>query len=276
MKLLRNYIIVLSVIAAVTAGLAVLSVRGYLTRPTIIVVTPEEPTAVSVSAVGYDDLALLLNHAKKNATKLEQSPERPNGYPSYGLEAKTKANRPIGTYSLVVISMINRTAVLEDLQTGEYYRLSVADFGTLLRHEAFGDLTKSLSCRQVLTVGGVGAIPATSSNQYVYSLEGSFVPVPTGDEEMPATQLTMTVEEAAAKPKIEATVPADAWSLTVQKDEATVVTQDRVSASELYFPAEPGDYTYRLTAHWNMTTQRDWYGDRNYVLEIHIAEPEAE
>ena len=62
----------------------------------------------------------------------------------------------------------------------------------------------------------------------------------------------------------------------MQKDEATVVTQDRVSASELYFPAEPGDYTYRLTAHWNMTTQRDWYGDITYDLEIHIAEPEAE
>lgn len=274
MKLLRNYIIVLGAVALVTVGLAFLSVRGYLTKPTVVVVSHSDPFLVSELGEKYDDLILLLTHAQKNATKIEQRPEQPHGYPTYTLQTKTDANRRIGAYYLWIISMIDRTAVLEDLLTGEYYQISAADFETLLSHEAFGDLT--IPCGQLLTVGNCSDILSNSSTLYSYNIKGSFVPVPPGTMEVPPTPISMTVEEALAKPQIRATIPADAWSLTVQKDGTPMLTQDRVSASELYFPTEPGIYTYRLTAHWNLSAQRDWYGDTAYDLEIHITEPEAE
>lgn len=277
MKLLRNYIIVLGAVALVTVGLAFLSVRGYLMKPTVVVVSHSDPFLCSELGEKYDDLILLLTHAKKNATKIEQRPDQPHGYPAYTLQTKTDANRRIGAYDLWIISMINRTAVLKDLLTGECYQISVADFETLLSHEAFfEDLTQPLYCGQLLTVGHCSDILGNSSTLYSYNIKGSFVPVPPGTMEVPPTPISMSVEGALAKPQIKATIPTDAWSLTVQKDGVKVITQDRVSASDLYFPTEPGTYTYQLTAHWDLSAQRDWYGDITYDLEIHITEPKAE
>ncbi len=277
MKLLRNYIIALGAVALITVGLAVLSVRGYLTKPTVVVVSHSDPFLVSELGEKYDDLILLLTHAKKNATKIEQRPEQPHAYPDYTLQTKTAANRRIDAYDLSIISMINRTAVLKDLVTGEFYQISAADFEALLSHEAFfEDLTQPLHCGQLLTVGHCSDILGNSSTLYSYNIKGLFVPVPPETMEVPPTPVSMSVEEALAKPQIKTTIPTDAWSLTVQKDETTMITQDRVDTSELYFPTEPGTYTYQLTAHWDMTNQRDWYGDITYDLEIHIAEPEAE
>lgn len=274
MKLLRNYIIVLGAVALVTVGLAFLSVRGYLMKPTVVVVSHSDPFLVSDLGEKYDDLILLLTHAKKNATKIEQRPDQPHAYPTYTLQTKTAANRSIDAYNLFIISMINRTAMLEDTVTGACYQISVADFETLLSHEAFKDLT--IPCGQLLTVGHRSDILSNSSTIYYYNIKGSFVPIPSGTIEVPPTALSMTVEEALAKPQIKTTIPTDAWSLTVQKDDATVINQDRVNTSDLYFPTEPGTYTYRLTAHWDLSAQRDWYGDCTYDLEIYIAETEAE
>ena len=84
----------------------------------------------------------------------------------------------------------------------------------------------------------------------------------------------MTAEDGTLSPQIDKAQAPDAWSLTVRKDKTEHLIQTRVKTTELYFPTEPGTYTYELTAHWDLSVERDWYGDLNYVLEIHIAEPQ--
>ncbi len=275
MKLLRNYIIVLSVIALIAAALAALSVTGYLTREDAAVLSPQDPMTAKDEEIGVEDLARLLTHAKRNATPLQETPVLPPNTQSFSLQTKTAGGVFVGAYSLHVVSMINRNALLEDLITGDYYQISIGDFTALLSHEVFEGIEEDRFFQPPLKVGTVDQIFATSMTVYAYTPEGTFRKIEKKGLET-SIIVEMTPEQAAETPRITATNMPDAWSLTVRQDETGYVSQDRIKTEQLYFPAEPGIYCYELTGHWDMTTQRDWYGDLKYVLEIHITEPEAQ
>lgn len=170
--------------------------------------------------------------------------------------------------------MINRTALLEDLVTGKYVQISVADFGVLLSHEAFSDFSQTRFEEPTVTLGDQNTLQANSGTVFCYTPKGTFQPI-TKTESDGSLILSLTTEQTSENPRITATEMPDAWSLTVRQGETISLSQDRVKTESLYFPTEPGIYRYQLTGHWDLTPRRDWYGDLNYVFEIHITEPEA-
>ena len=278
MKLLRNYIIVLSAIAVVAVAMAVLSVGGYLTSANQAVISPADPMTVNLQEPGDKALADLFSKAMKQATLLNKRPEIPKDPYSLSLQTRTDGGILVGAYSLTVLRMIDRYALVEDLLEGKYYRLSVAGFESLLSHEAFQTLpsqrykTPSLSLKGELWTDAFALTPKTEKLQL-------FTPSGTTREwnvleNLPAQRLELTAEQASQLPEILGENLPDAWSLTLKKGETQILTQDRVKASELAFPQEAGEYSCTLTAHWNLSATQDWYGDVNYDITIHIAEPQ--
>ncbi len=275
MKLLRNYIIVLSVIALIAVGLAILSVMGYLTRADQAVLSPQDPMVTQDEEIGNEDLARLLTQAQKNSTPLKETPTFPQTTQSFFLQTKTAGGIFVGAYSLHVVSMINRNALLEDLVTGKYCQISIDDFTALLSNEAFEGIEENRFFQPPLKVGTFDQLFATSMTVYAYTPKGTFRKIEKKGIDT-SIVITMTTEEAAENLQISAPILPDAWSLTVRKDTTVYLSQDRVKTEQLYFPTEPGIYCYELTSHWDLTPDRDWYGDLNYVLEIHITDPEAQ
>lgn len=278
MKLLRNYIIVLAVVAAVAVTLAVLSVGGYLTKADVAVVSPKDPLAADLTESGDESLADLFSKAIKQATLLDEPPELPENAPSVILQTRTAGGRFVGAYSLTVLRMIDRYAVVEDLSEGTFYRLSVTGFETLLSHEAFQDLPMQRYEAPLLSLKGelwedAFALSPNTAALHVFTASG------TAKEqnvlaETSVKRLELTTEQAAQLPEISGENLPDSWSLTLKKGETQVLTQDRVKTSELAFPQEAGDYLCTLTAHWNLSAEQDWYGDVTYEFTVRIEEPQ--
>ena len=278
MKLLRNYIIVLSVVAVVSVTLAVLSVGGYLTRGDLAVLSPADPMTVNPAEEGDQELADLFSKVMKRATLLDEAPQIPESTHTVTLQTRTDGGIWVGAYSLSVIRMIDRYAVVKDLTDGAYYRLSFGGFETLLSHEAFQDLpaqrysAPSLSLKGDLWTESLSLMP-NSEQLHLFTAMGIAKEWNRQDASI-SHEVHLTVEQASQLPEILGENLPDAWSLTLKKGEEKILTQDRVKASELAFPQESGDYSCTLTAHWNLSPEQDWYGDLNYALTIHIAEPQ--
>ena len=280
MKLLRNYIIGLSVVALVAVGLAFLSVKGYLTKADEAVIFPEDPMTVNQSETGYRDLAALFEAVRGRATPLEIPPQIPETAYTVTLQTRTAGGVLKGAYSLHVVRMIDRNAVLCDLQTGRYSKLSVMDFEKLLSHPAFGDVARNLCIFPNLTLESdrwdeaVTLLPLAEDVK-IFTADGTVHSVAREVADTPVV-LTLTADQAAQKPSFQTDLKPNSWSLTLESEDGSTVTLDRVEQSALVFPTQAGVYTYTLTATWNLSTDRDWYGDLNYVLEIHLTESESE
>ncbi len=278
MKLLRNYIIVLSVVAVIAVALATLSVGGYLTRADQGVISPEDPMTVNLAEAGDKNLADLFSKVMKQATLLDAKPELPKDTHTITLQTRTDGGIRVGAYSLSVIRMIDRYAVVEDLTEGKFYRLSFGGFEALLSHEAFQDLpaqrysTPPLSLKGALWTESLSLTP-NSERLLLFTASGTTQEW-SRQNSSASNELHLTVEQASEIPEILGENLPHAWSLTLKQGEEKILTQDKVKASELAFPQESGDYTCTLTAHWNLSPEQDWYGDLNYVLTIHIAEPQ--
>ncbi len=279
MKLLRNYIIALGVVVVLTVAFAAMATMGLLTDADQAVVEPKDPLTVDMNEAGTEDLARLLELAVRNATPTQPPSYLPVTTTSVPLQTRTEGGVLVNAYSLHVVRMIDRDALLEDLQTGEFYQLSAGDFSRLLSHKAFSDLPDRRVSVPGLTVqsddGSVFAdLPATKTAIFSCTADGSFRPLSYSATEETGV-LEMTVEQAAQRPKIAPSRFPDAWSLTVTSGDTTSLTQSRVQESELYFPSGAGTHTYTLTAHWDLSEERDWYGDVTYAFEIRITEPSA-
>ncbi len=273
MKLLRNCIIALSLVALLAVVLSVLSVAGYLTKADQAVVFPEDPMTARAEEPGIKDLAKLLTKALKDAEPLPSPPDLSEATDPILLQTKTAGGIFVGAYSLRVVSMIDRNALIQDLATKAWYRLSARDFELLLSHPVFEDLPLKSFREPLLTVGDFSDLVSQEGTVLCYTPKGVFRRV-TKTQGAEPTLWELTTEQASSKPLITGTELPDAWSLDVTRDGSAHLSQVRVPASELFFPGEPGIYTYRITAHWDLSAQRDWYGDLTYVLEIHIADPE--
>lgn len=280
MKLLRNYIIGLSVVALVAVGLAFLSVKGYLTKADEAVIFPEDPMTVNQSETGYRDLAALFEAVRGRATPLEIPPQIPETAYTVTLQTRTAGGVLAGAYSLHVVRMIDRNALLCDLQTGRYSKLSVMDFEKLLSHPAFGDVALQLCNFPNLTLESdrwdeAVTLHPLAEDVKIFTADGTVHSVAQEIADTPVV-LTLTTDQAAQKPSFQTDLKPNSWSLTLESEDGSTVTLDRVEQSALVFPTQAGVYTYTLTATWNLSTDRDWYGDLNYVLEIHLTESEPE
>lgn len=276
MKLLRNYIIALSVLAVVTVVLAALSVTGHLNRWEQAVVSPADPMTVNRGETGSEELAKLLSKALKNAELLGERPHMEDAT-VLSLQTKGKGETLTGAYSLHIISMIDREAVVEDLQTGEYYRLSIADFADLLSWSGFSEVPRERvpDLDLILQKEDNEIYHSFSPNKgtlQLYTAEGTFREDAVKIE--PSNGNTdITAEELPDGLQFFTEQSPNAWSLTVKKEELVHLSQSRVTAKELFLPTEAGEYTYTLTAHWDMTSLRDWYGEAEYVFKITLIEP---
>lgn len=280
MKLLRNYIIGLSVVALVAVGLAFLSVKGYLTRADELVLFPQDPMTVNQSEMGDKDLAKLFEGVRARATPLEIPPQIPETAYTVPLQTRTAGGVLKGAYSLHVVRMIDRNALLCDLQTGRYSKLSVMDFEKLLSHSAFANAARNLCIFPNLTLESdrwdeAVTLHPSAGDMKIFTADGTVDSVVQEGFETPVV-LTLTTDQAEQKPSFQTDLKPNSWSLTLESEDGSEVTLERVEQSALIFPTEPGKYTYTLTAHWNLSTDRDWYGDLNYVLEIHLTESEPE
>ncbi len=280
MKLLRNYIIGLSVVALIAVTLAILSGLGYLTRADQVVLSPQDPFTVREGEEGRPELAQRFRGLLRRATLLEHPPQIPDGTTAITLQTRTEGGVFVGAYSLHILSMIDRNALLEDLQEHRFYKVAVRDFELFLSDGSFEDLplkryespplaleSSFWEQKQILT--------PQSEHLKLFTPDGT-VQSTTRRNGTGSKILLLTREQASQKPTFRIAPLPDAWSLTLTAGNTDILTQDRVKISELVFPSEPGVYTYQLTAHWDLSTQRDWYGDLNYVLEVHITEPEPE
>ncbi len=280
MKLLRNYLIGFLVVALVAVGFAFLSGKGHLTRGDEVVLFPENPLVVNQDEPGREELSELFEGVVRRATPLEQKPTIPEDTYQIPLQTRTSGGLLVGAYSLYVVSMIDRNAVLYNFAEDQYYKLSVGDFERLFSTSAFTGLEKQRYTSPQLTLNGDSwDSPLTISPQgeelTLFTANGSTESLSRrADSEPPV--LPLTRDKAAQKPEFKLLSEPKAWTLTLENGTDTIVTQDRVKTSELVFPSEPGEYTYTLTAHWNLSTTQDWYGEVTYVLKIHITEPEPE
>lgn len=278
MKLLRNYIIVLSAVAVLAVALAILSVGGYLTHADLAVLSPADPMTVNLEEEGDQVLADLFSKVMRQATPLDEPPELPESTHTFTLQTRTEGGIWVGAYSLSVIRMIDRYAVVKDLTEGTVYRLSVGGFEALLSHEAFQDLpaqrysAPSLSLKGDLWTESLSLTP-NSEQLHLFTATGTAQAWSRQDSSA-SKELHLTVEQASQLPEILGENLPDAWSLTLKQGEEKILTQDKVKASELAFPQDAGEYSCNLVAHWNLSPEQDWYGDLNYVLTIHIEEPQ--
>ena len=272
MKLLRNYIIVLSAVALIAVILSVLSVSGYLKQADQTVFSPKDPLTADQSEQATEGLTRLLKRAISNATLLPEAPTIPDATPCYTLQTRTAGGAFVGAYSLHVIRMIDRNALLQDLTTGSFYRISVQDFEALLSHAVFKGIARDGFAEPTVTVGSTTCNAASFGTVFLYTPQGTFE-----KETLPQEEASHTLEvsslDAPPAPVAEASEEPDAWSLTVKRNGTNFLSQTKVTTQELFFPTEAGDYVYELTAHWNMNTTRDWYGDLTYALKIHVQDP---
>ena len=281
MKLLRNYIIVLAVVADVTVTLAVLSVTGHLIHGSELVVSPADPWTVQAEEAGSKDLAAIFYRVLNRADPLERAPMFPEKETVVTVQTRTSGGVFAGAYSLYVVSMINRSAFVQDLQTHEWYRLSAGDFELLFSHKLLEDTALSRYQTPIIAMKGndwsIGSLPVTKERIFLYTPQGTFREITKESSESflsPSEVLTLTEEQGKTPPQITGALLPDTWSVTVEKDGEPFLTQQNVAPSEIFFPSQEGEYRYNLTAHWELSPQRDWYGEVEYVLSIHIENPQ--
>lgn len=277
MKLLRNYIIVLAVIAVVAVTLAVLSVTGYLTRGSEVVVSPGDPWTVQGEEEGNTDLGALFHRVLNRAEAVTYTPILPQKKTTVTLQTRTGGGKFAGAYSLHVISMIDRSAYVQDLQTNRWYRLSVRDFELLLSHNLLEQMILDRYQPPVVTMKGAdwskSPLLATEERILVYTAQGTFRKITRKTEDI-LQKLIITEEQGSKGISVTGNFLPDAWSVTVVKDGEPFLTQQNVTTSEIFFPSQEGNYRYILTAHWELSAQRDWYGEVDYVLSIHMEKPQ--
>lgn len=270
MKLLRNYAIVLIAVLLLGAGLGALCFRGNLTRADQAVVNPRDPMKGDLTEEGHEDLLQILELALNRGTKTDRTVESPKM--EVILQTRSRGGVPVKAYSLTVESMIDRNALLEDLATGEKYRLSVMDVTRLFSHKALTEAVDGLFEPPALKIEIPGQYSLVSPAGYdvkIFRGNGDLRET-RRDTAQDNTTVTLT-EEQATQMKITSGAAPDGWSLTAARDGETAYTQSRSEA--LTLPAEAGEYLCTATAHYGLSTEKDWYGDIIYVFRLRITAP---
>lgn len=270
MKLLRNYAIVLIAVLLLGAVLGGLCFRGSLTRADEAVVDPKDPLKGDLTEEGHEDLLQILELALNRATPTDGAVESPKM--KVILQTRSRGGVPVKAYSLTVESMIDRNALLEDLATGEKYRLSVMDVTRLFSHKALAAAVDSLFEPPALKIeipGQYSLVTPAGYDTKIFRGNGDL-----REARRDATQGNTTValtEEQAKEMKITVDALPDGWSLTAARDGETAYTQSRTET--LTLPTEPGEYLCTATAHYDLSTEKDWYGDVVYVFRLRITVP---
>ncbi len=270
MKLLRNYAIALAAVLLLGAALGFFCVRGELTKADEAVVNPRDPQNADPTEEGHADLLQILELARTRGIPTDQTVESPKT--EVILQTRSRGGVRVDAYSLKVESMIDRNALLEDLETGEKYRLSVMDVTRLFSHKALAAAVDGLFAPPTMKIEIPGQYSLVSPAGYdakIFRGNGDLREAKR-DAGTENTTVVLT-EEQATQMKITIDTAPDGWSLTAARDGETAYSQSRTE--ELPLPTEPGEYRCIATAHYEFSTEKDWYGDIIYVFCLRITVP---
>lgn len=271
------------VILIVLSALILLGVGGWFAYreewifPEIEVVPyPEDLMQVTPEEHSPEGLSELWESVLKQAIPVADQGQ-PDGT-EIPLQIRTVGGKFKGAYLLRVCSMMNREAYLKNVETNEWFRLSASDFEAFLSHEAFTDLPRQgHPLLEITLLGDWIELPLSGSprEQTIHLLrpdgtfeEHSFDNSST-DYDMPDPPVFQG-GEIPTQIAVSAQVKPDAWSLEILHDFTVIAELTRVDESKLFLPSEGGTYTYKLTAHWDLTTQRDWYGEAKYEFHFTV------
>lgn len=243
---------------------------------TEVVPYPASLTQVNPSESAPEGLSELWKSVLKQALPVADQGQ-PDGT-EIPLQIRTVGGKFKGAYLLRVCSMMNREAYLKNVETNEWFRLSASDFEAFLSHEVFSDLPrKRLPDPKITLLGDWIELPlsALPRKQTICLMkpDGTFeeysVDNSGADFDMPEPPV-FRGEEIPERIAVSAQVKPDAWSLEILHDFTVITELTRVDESKLFLPAEGGTYTYKLTAHWDLSTHRDWYGEAEYEFHFTV------
>lgn len=268
MKLLRNYFIALGGLLLLWVLLLALWVGGILDPSAriygICFPNREDPNTVYT----HPSLTEAWTYALSTA-ELTQAPEEAKDGAEIRINTLNGRGEVRGEYSLHVISMMNREGILEDLEDGTCYRLSANGLTRLLNNSAFDPEARNLlpNLSLALTAGETGTqVTALPVKESLFFAEGGAC----GNPE-PASQTTPVFEMAEGEGvQISPAVFPDAWTVMAKQGNSILFAQSRITENSLPFMTQAGEYTYEVTAHWDLSPQRDWYGEVTYEIPIRI------
>lgn len=271
MKLLRNYLI--SVLALAVLCGAVVGIRwiGGANRSFDFLCLGS-----SFSDGGSASAAKIFRSVWAEAEP-SALPEEAAGTDPVIFTAWTKDGEKTGEYSLFVLSMMDRVgyAVAGD---GACRRLSVTGFSGLLSDPLFWDLpaerlpvfSVTLEADKTTVLGA-----EISRHLFCWNPSGGLTEVSRVGESDPIEIKVDTVfRDGASGLRIAADPPADRYACEFYRDgipTGSVKTADPQALPD--FP-EPGEYLCTLTAIWDLTPERDWYGEVAYEFHFTVAKPE--
>lgn len=267
------------VILIVLSALILLGVGGWFAyreemifAETEVVLYPQSATAVSPEDRAEEGMIELWQNALKRGIP-QEAPEGADLI-EIPVQVRTVGGRFRNAYLLSVGSMMNRAAYITDLKTNETVRLSTTDAEALLCHEAFSDLPRRrVPALKITLLGDWKELPLSAAPVekalLLCTANGTFREfgaIATEQSEPPVFRST----EIPSLISVSTEHKPDAWSLEILNDFTTVAQLTRVDESKLFLPTEGGTYTYKLTAHWDLSTQRDWYGEATYEFHFTV------
>lgn len=271
MKLLRNYFIALGGVLLLWVLLLALWVGG-ITDPAAEIHGICFPNGGDPKTVyTHPSLTEAWTYALSTAEPA-QAPAENQGSEGTVIRLNTLNGRGKirGEYSLHVISMMNREGMIEDLQEGTLYRLSANGLTRLLSNSAFDREERNLLPSLPLTLT---ALKSEESLQIFPVKESLFFAEGGTCENVSenATEATpVFVLTEGEGVQISPAVSPDAWTVMVRQENSILFAQSRITGNSLPFVTQAGEYTYTVTAHWDLSPQRDWYGEVTYEIPIRI------
>lgn len=267
MKLTRNYLVALGAVLLLGAAVVFFSVFY-----------PAVGSASSLT-VSFGTEAFVRSASSETAERFykvwlrSEKASLPEVHPEpVSVTAFAKNGRVLGEYSLYVCSMMDRTAYLVQNESGRCRRLSCSDFSLLLSESAFllPDTygLPDYELRVSLSGGRSWTEPTVKEHFFCLQADGSFRETDVQTDRMGEIPEFSVAELSAWS--LNPTVSPDSYSLTVYRNDTPIVTQSKVSAEELYCPTLEGDYNCLLTAVWELSVERDWYGESTYEIRFQV------
>ena len=272
MKLTRNYIIAAAALILLIAGAVFLWTQGVGVR--YQTAAAGEGAQAGQATAG---LAQQLRRALKGAQTAEEPVVITDADP-IPITAFSAAGKPVKEYLLYVISMMDRQAYLCDTARNTWYRLSAAGFAAFLSDPAFDGLpAQRLPALAVTLVGDASGTVivgiATRRQMQICKADGTFLTVTDERTNDPfEIKNDYSLGRLLIHPKVNADADPDRFRLECYRGTELLITQKNTAAEDLYFPTLPGEYTYVLTPVWDLTPQRDWYGEMTYEFHFSVRE----
>lgn len=173
-------------------------------------------------------------------------------------------------YALYVPSMIQRVGYVYHIEDEKLYRLATTDFSELLSLDIFAGAYRYDDPPALFLMSDSGMAQATAT-----AVDWSYILANGQSQRVTESDTSDTVH---AVPSSRNTMnlafdyPPDTVSVRILRD-GVVVYENTSSSTQVPCPTVSGQYRYEVSAMWNISVEKDYYGSASYVCDLDLQTP---